>query len=194
MECFLNRIQLTGIRRHQAMFTPRYFKPAPPMPDGSAPPPPLLCTVVRTARFNEADALHIIWHGHYTSYFEDARMCFGKLYGITYQALEHEGLKTPIKQLHIDYIAPLLFDHDYSITTAMYWNDAARIDMEYIIKDMDGGIKARGYTVQMFTTPEGNLCFAKPPFYENFCLQWSDGSLHKLAKAYVGDAFAQKIQ
>ena len=29
-------------------------------------------------RFNEIDALGIVWHGHYIKYFEDAREAFGK--------------------------------------------------------------------------------------------------------------------
>ena len=175
------------------MFKPRYFKPAPPLPDGKPAPAPLLCTVTRTARFNEADALRIIWHGHYASYFEDARVAFAKLYGITYQQLDAEGLKTPVKQLHVDYHAPLLFDHDYSITAGLFWNEAARMDMEYVIRDMEGNVKARGYTVQMFTSPEGSLCFAKPAFYENFYPRWVAGNLHDLAKTYLVEPSVSRV-
>jgi hypothetical protein len=35
-------------------------------------------------RFNEADPLGIVWHGHYIRYFEDGREAFGKKFGITY--------------------------------------------------------------------------------------------------------------
>ena len=35
-------------------------------------------------RFNEADPLGIVWHGHYIRYFEDGREDFGKSYGIGY--------------------------------------------------------------------------------------------------------------
>ena len=35
-------------------------------------------------RFNEADPLGIVWHGHYIRYFEDGREDFGKKYGLAY--------------------------------------------------------------------------------------------------------------
>ena len=43
--------------------------------------------IVRTeilVRFNEADPLGIVWHGHYIRYFEDGREAFGNQYGIGY--------------------------------------------------------------------------------------------------------------
>ncbi|SVE46445.1 uncharacterized protein METZ01_LOCUS499299, partial [marine metagenome] len=35
-------------------------------------------------RFNEIDALGIVWHGHYIKYFEDGREAFGKEHNISY--------------------------------------------------------------------------------------------------------------
>ncbi len=35
-------------------------------------------------RFNEADPLGIVWHGHYVRYFEDGREAFGNKYGLRY--------------------------------------------------------------------------------------------------------------
>ena len=35
-------------------------------------------------RFNEVDTLHIVWHGHYVNYFEEARRAFGRRFGIDY--------------------------------------------------------------------------------------------------------------
>jgi acyl-CoA thioester hydrolase len=33
-------------------------------------------------RFNEVDALHIVWHGHYVNYFEEGRRALGRRLGI----------------------------------------------------------------------------------------------------------------
>ena len=40
-------------------------------------------------KFNEADPLGIVWHGHYIRYFEDGRESFGKRYGIAYLDFYH---------------------------------------------------------------------------------------------------------
>lgn len=57
------------------MPAPRYFNP--PRPLAGETPPPLSAGATRLVRFNEADPLGIVWHGHYASYFEDARAAFG---------------------------------------------------------------------------------------------------------------------
>ncbi|MCH5716298.1 acyl-CoA thioesterase [Niabella hibiscisoli] len=41
-------------------------------------------TIEVLIRFNEADPLGIVWHGHYVRYFEDGREAFGEQYGIGY--------------------------------------------------------------------------------------------------------------
>ncbi len=38
----------------------------------------LVSTTEVLVRFNEADPLGIVWHGHYIRYFEDGREDFGK--------------------------------------------------------------------------------------------------------------------
>ena len=70
-------------------------------------PAPLREMVNRVIRFEEVDAMGIVWHGHYVSYFEDARVAFGRKYGLSYAAFFENRVLSPIKQLHIDYFLPL---------------------------------------------------------------------------------------
>ena len=35
-------------------------------------------------RFSEVDSMHVVWHGNYAKYFEDAREAFGEKYGLDY--------------------------------------------------------------------------------------------------------------
>ena len=48
-----------------------YFEQLPDMPA------PLEKSVFRTVRFNEIDPMGIMWHGHYASFIEDARVALG---------------------------------------------------------------------------------------------------------------------
>lgn len=136
-------------------------------------PPPLSHTVTRTARFHEIDPLNVVWHGHYASYFEDARVAFGNRFGIGYATMHACGVVTPIKQMHMEYDAPLRFGEECAVTATLFWNDAARLDFEYAIRNAAGTVTTRGYTVQLFTTLAGEMLFAKPDFYEEFCFRWS---------------------
>jgi acyl-CoA thioester hydrolase len=161
----------------------RYFKPSGPLADGSPAPPPLAVETARVVRFNEVDPLNVVWHGHYASYFEDARLAFGERYGLSYQAMYAAGFATPIKRLHVDYEAPLRFNQECGITAVLFWNDAARLDFEYLIRDMQGRVLTRGYTVQLFVSLGGELSYAKPDFYEAFCQRWQKGLLFRPAQS-----------
>ena len=158
-----------------AAIPPRYFKPHRPLADGSPVPAPLLWTISRTVRFHEVDPLNVLWHGHYASYFEDARMALGAHYGIGYQDFYAAGVVAPIRQMHIDYERPLRFGEECRVSARLFWDDAARLNFEYEIHNGEGKVATRGYTVQMFITPAGDLYYAKPEFYEAFCSRWKAG-------------------
>ena len=49
-------------------------------------------------RFNEIDALGIVWHGHYIKYFEDAREAFCKEHNISYYLYPRSSIsRTPLR-------------------------------------------------------------------------------------------------
>jgi acyl-CoA thioester hydrolase len=47
-------------------------------------------------RFNEADPLGIVWHGHYIRYFEDGREAFGGKYWLLYIYILDLGYTVPV--------------------------------------------------------------------------------------------------
>lgn len=139
-------------------------------------PPPLHITVKRRVRFEEADPLGIVWHGRYSSYFEDARGAMGEKYGIGYLDFYRNGVVAPIRILHIDYHLPLRFYEDFTIEGILHWSEAARINFEYIIRNSEGGISTTGYTVQVMLDKDDNLLLVPPPFYREFCERWKEGA------------------
>jgi acyl-CoA thioester hydrolase len=148
-----------------------YFKTAP----GS--PAPLRLDVERRIRFQEVDTLGIVWHGHYPSYFEDARVALGNHYGVGYLDFHRENVITPIKQLWTDYIAPLHFGESCTITAILHWTVAARINFEFEIRNQTGILATTGYTVQLFLDTAGNILTYPPDFYQKFLEAWKKGEL-----------------
>lgn len=140
-------------------------------------PAPLRCTVARRVRFEEVDALGIVWHGRYASYFEDARVALGEKYGIGYMDLYNNGILAPIKKFHVDHHAPLSFGDEFFVTGILHWSEAARINFEFIIRDDKEGRVARGYTVQMMLDADRNICMVPPPYFRAFCDRWKLGEL-----------------
>jgi len=148
-----------------------YFKTAP----GS--PLPLRLEVQRRIRFEEVDALGIVWHGHYPSYFEDARVALGDHFGVGYLDFHREGVITPIKQIRADYILPLRFGESCTITAILNWTEAARINFEFEIHNQAGALTTTGCTVQLFVDKDGNVLMYPPAFYVQFCERWLRGEL-----------------
>lgn len=145
--------------------------------NGMPPPRPLSATVERTVRFEEVDALNVMWHGRYPSYFEDARVAFGETYGLSYQHLYEAGYVVPIKQMGIDYVAPLRFGQRCRITCTLHWTNGAKLNFSYVITDTAGVVLTTGYTVQLFLTRDLALCMCKPEYAAEFCRRWQRGEL-----------------
>lgn len=148
-----------------------YFTPAP------AHPAPLEKSVLRTVRFNEVDPMGILWHGHYISYFEDARVALGDAYGIGYRDFFDRGIKLPVRQVHADYLAPLSYGQTYQITARLFYADSVRLNYDFSILDASGRLCTRGYSVQLLVDKNDNLLLERPPFYEAFCRAWQAGKL-----------------
>lgn len=138
-------------------------------------PSPLTASVRRRVRFEEVDAMRIVWHGRYVSYFEDARVALGRRYGISYSDFIEHQLPVPIKRLEIDYIKPLFFDEEFDVTAILHWSEAARINFEFRVVNAAGDIVCTGSSVQLMLDHDLSLLFSPPPFYKSFLDKWRAG-------------------
>lgn len=138
-------------------------------------PKPLREVVHRRVRFEEVDAMRIVWHGRYVSYFEDARVALGRRYGISYaDFIKHEN-PAPIKRLEVDFIKPLRFDESFDVTAILHWSDATRINFEFSISNAEQEVVCTGCSVQLMLDRDMGLLFSPPPFYQDFLDKWRAG-------------------
>jgi acyl-CoA thioester hydrolase len=126
-------------------------------------------------RFEEVDALGIVWHGRYPSYFEDGRVLLGEQFGIGYMDFYHQGIAAPIKQMHVDYMRPLRFGEPFTIEAILHWSDAARLNHEFILRNAAGEVTTTGYTVQLMMDKDDNVLMVSPHFYVEFRQRWQAG-------------------
>ena len=145
--------------------------------NSSTDPQALRCSVERVVRFEEVDALAIVWHGRYPSYFEDGRVLLGEKYGLGYMDFYHQGIIAPIKQLHVDYQRPLRFGEPFTIEAILHWSDATRLNHEFILRNAAGEVTTTGYTVQLLLDKQDNVLLLPPPFYAEFRQRWQAGEL-----------------
>lgn len=121
-------------------------------------------------RFNEADPLGIVWHGHYIRYFEDGREAFGKKYGISYLDFYHQGLAVPVVSVQCDYKKPLRYGDTVIVETTFENSAAAKLRFSYRILDKKtSGVVATGSSVQVFVDVKTFvLQLTLPEFFETW--------------------------
>ncbi len=125
-------------------------------------------------RFNEADPLGIVWHGHYIRYFEDGREAFGKKHQLTYLDFYRNGIVVPIVQVHCDFKRVLRYGHSIRVHTTYINSPAAKMIFEYKIFDTaNDELVATGRSTQVFMTKETHeLLLTVPPFMEAWKEKW----------------------
>jgi acyl-CoA thioester hydrolase len=121
------------------------------------------------------DALRVVWHGHYLSYFEDARLAFGDAYDLGYQHLLEAGLVAPVVHVSCDYLKPARFGDRLEVEARLYQRDAARLEFHYrVIRPSDDALLATGHTAQAFMALNGDLLLTQPEFMRAFYARWQD--------------------
>ncbi|RAW00143.1 acyl-CoA thioesterase [Pseudochryseolinea flava] len=121
-------------------------------------------------RFNEADPLGVVWHGHYLRYFEDGREAFGKEYGLAYLDFYHHGLAVPVVSAHCDYKRPLRYGDSMIVETIYESTPAAKLIFHYkIFSKQQQELIATGTTTQVFVDVKTfDLHLTMPPFFEGW--------------------------
>jgi acyl-CoA thioester hydrolase len=130
-------------------------------------------TAVIRVRFNEVDALHIVWHGHYVNYFEEARRAFGRRYGVDYTVFVEHRIAIPVVQLRVDYFAPARLADTIEVRACLLKTEAARFNFLYEARRQgENTLLASGSSVQVFTTPDGELLLNWPDFVQERLRSW----------------------
>ena len=125
-------------------------------------------------RFSEVDSMGVVWHGHYTIYFEDAREAFGDKYGLEYLMMYDKGYFEPIVELTFKYKRVMIYGMKPEITITYRPCEAAKIVFDYEIRDTETNeVVVTGHSVQVFmdrTTHQ--LVLNSPDFYEEWKKRW----------------------
>ena len=126
--------------------------------------PAITHTTRMRVRFQEVDALRIVWHGHYLSYFETGREDFGEAHGLRYMDMHAAGVVAPVVEVSCHYHAPARYGDTLRVITRLHHTLAARLDFSFEIRrDADDTLLATGHSIQAFTTERGDLILMQPP-------------------------------
>ena len=121
-------------------------------------------------RFNEADPLGVVWHGHYVRYFEDGRESFGAKFGLRYLDFFDHGYVVPVVHIECNYRRPLRYGDTAIVETEFVPSEAAKIKFKYrLYKSDTKELIADGSSIQVFLTKDDFvLHLINPPFFDEW--------------------------
>ena len=120
-------------------------------------------------RFDETDAMGIVWHGNYLKYFEDGREAFGRKFGISYQDVMDKNLATPIVKSSVEHFLSLKYGEECRVETTYIFTEAAKLVFSYRIFNTKKKLVCTGETVQVFTEiKNGEMQLSIPQFYKDW--------------------------
>lgn len=124
-------------------------------------------------RFQEVDALRIVWHGHYLTYFEEARVALGREYGINYNDFVEAGLLTPVVHISCDFVRPAEFHDELEVLARLYKRDSAKLEYYFEVhRPSDQALLATGQSIHAFSGTDSKLRLTLPDFMRDWYARW----------------------
>jgi acyl-CoA thioester hydrolase len=146
----------------------------PRLPDA---PSPLLASVERRVTFSDVDPMGIVWFGRYPLFIEMAAEELWSRCGLSYVRLYEVGVCAPVAKLNLDYLRPMRLGETIQVTAAWVWDEAAKLNTEYVLTKPDGLTAAVASCVQVFADlKSGAPLLLFPPLIQRVREEWSAGA------------------
>jgi acyl-CoA thioester hydrolase len=118
-------------------------------------------------RYSETDRMNYVYYGNYAQYFEVARVEALRSLGITYRAMEEEGIMLPVLEYYIKYFKPAYYDELLTVKTFIPKLPQARIYFEYETFNEKNELLNKANTTLVFiSTKNGKPCAAPQDLLE----------------------------
>lgn len=127
----------------------------------------------RQVKYYETDKMGVVHHSNYIRWFEEARVEFMRGIGISYKAMEDEGVQVPVVSVSCKYRSPATFDDIVIVKTHIKKFNGIVIELAYeVIDEQTGVIRVTGESSHCFvdakTFKPMNLKRERPDIYDNF--------------------------
>lgn len=113
-------------------------------------------------RYVETDQMGIVHHSNYYTWFEIGRCDFLRESGMTYRAIEQEGIMLPLVDSYCKYIEGAKYDDLLTVITRIEEMNGAKIVFNYdLVRHEDNKIIAKGKTTHAFVNQDFNIINVK---------------------------------
>ncbi|CAI8373376.1 MAG: Putative esterase [uncultured Bacteroidota bacterium] len=115
-------------------------------------------------RYAETDQMQFVHHSNYLKYFEMARLEWLSSLGISYAAMEKNGILMPVVSAELNFKKPLFFGDELSVRVGLKKPPMATLEFNYQIVNQSDEEICTGSTVLAFLSAEKNRPMRCPEF------------------------------
>lgn len=101
-------------------------------------------------RYAETDRMGYVYYGAYAGFLEVARVEALRSLGLSYRAMEDEGVMLPVHDLSLRYHKPAFYDDLLTITTRVAAPPSVRIAFDYTVHNEQGDALTDASTTLVF--------------------------------------------
>lgn len=119
-------------------------------------------------RYAETDAMKVVYHGNYITYFEEARTNLFRSMGIIYSEIEKQGLYLVVLEAHAGYRRSAVYDDVLQVKASMSELPAMKLIIDYEITRKDSTeVLVTGRTLHAFVNAATGRPVRPPEEYLN---------------------------
>lgn len=107
-------------------------------------------------RYGETDQMGVVYHANYAVYFEVGRTEWLRAIGLSYRAMEAQGVMLPVVSLSVNYKNSARYDDEVTIVTKLKKMPTASIEFDYELRNESNELLATGNTILAFIDVKRN--------------------------------------
>ncbi|MBN2523336.1 MAG: acyl-CoA thioesterase [Bacteroidales bacterium] len=116
-------------------------------------------------RYGEVDRMGYLHHGNYALYFEEGRTELLRGFGFSYRKMEDDGILLPVREMHIQYLKPVLYDEEVVVETTLTKKPGVKLEFEYSMHTISGDILSKASTTLVFTDAKTRKVIRAPEYF-----------------------------
>lgn len=117
-------------------------------------------------RYGEVDRMGYLHHGNYPLYLEEGRTELIRQLGLTYKAMEDQGILLPVRELSIHYKQAALYDDEVTVRTILTDKPTAKLTFSYTMHNQKGDILCEAQTTLVFVDAKTRRPIRAPEFFD----------------------------
>jgi acyl-CoA thioester hydrolase len=121
--------------------------------------------------YGETDAMGVVYYGNYPHWFERARGQFMRERGLSYAEVEKRGLRLPVREMTVRYLAPARYDEPVRVRAGIsLWSRASVTFAYQVFGPPEGGKLLCLGATQHACVDERGRPVAVPEWLKDLCL------------------------